>query len=427
MKYSNVMMVGLGYIGLPTAAVMASKGLNVIGLDVAKDVCDTINEGKIHIVEPGLEKLVEGAVRAGKLRATTLAEEADVFVIAVPTPYEEDYSPDLSYIRNACEMIAPVLKKGDLIVLESTSPVTTTDKVSEWLSAMRQDLSFPVEGDEDRAIDVNVAYCPERVLPGKVIEELVNNDRSIGGMTLACAKAAQVFYRTFVKGECVVTTARTAEMVKLVENSSRDVNIAFANELSLLSERFGIDVREVIALANRHPRVNILQPGAGVGGHCLAVDPWFIVHSAPDLSKIIKTAREVNDSKPLWVAEQLEKKISAYLFANPDKTVGTLRIAFFGMAFKPNIDDLRESPAIEVINIFRKRHPDLTFELVEPNIKDLKKAKLRCDSDQEFDRLYKLTSLGTALSADVGVILVAHDEFKNTRELNLPQFLNVAW
>lgn len=427
MKYDKVMMVGLGYIGLPTAAVMASKGLNVVGLDVNEDVCKTINEGRIHIVEPGLEKLVDGAVKATRLRATTVAESADVFVIAVPTPYEDDYSPDLSYIRCACEMIAPVLKKGDLVVLESTSPVTTTDKLSEWLSELRGDLRFPIEGQEDRAIDINVAYCPERVLPGKVIEELVNNDRSIGGMTLACAKAAQVFYRTFVKGDCVVTTARTAEMVKLVENSSRDVNIAFANELSLLSERFGIDVREVISLANRHPRVNILQPGAGVGGHCLAVDPWFIVHSAPDLAKIIRTAREVNDSKPMWVAEQLEKKISAFLFAHPEKSVGTMRIAFFGMAFKPNIDDLRESPAIEVINIFRERHPDLTFELVEPNISSLAKAKLQCDDENDREKLYKLTSLGGALSADVGVVLVAHDEFKNARELNLPQFLNVAW
>ncbi|APD92386.1 MAG: UDP-N-acetyl-D-mannosamine dehydrogenase [Gammaproteobacteria bacterium TMED95] len=427
MKYDKVMMVGLGYIGLPTAAVMASKGLNVVGLDVNEGVCKTINEGRIHIVEPGLEKLVDGAVKATRLRATTVAESADVFVIAVPTPYEDDYSPDLSYIRCACEMIAPVLKKGDLVVLESTSPVTTTDKLSEWLSELRGDLRFPIEGQEDRAIDVNVAYCPERVLPGKVIEELVNNDRSIGGMTLACAKAAQVFYRTFVKGDCVVTTARTAEMVKLVENSSRDVNIAFANELSLLSERFGIDVREVISLANRHPRVNILQPGAGVGGHCLAVDPWFIVHSAPDLAKIIRTAREVNDSKPMWVAEQLEKKISAFLFAHPEKSVGTMRIAFFGMAFKPNIDDLRESPAIEVINLFRERHPDLTFEVVEPNISSLEKAKLRCDDENDREKLYKLTSLGGALSADVGVVLVAHDEFKNARELNLPQFLNVAW
>ncbi len=427
MKYDKVMMVGLGYIGLPTAAVMASKGLNVIGLDVDEGVCNTINEGRIHIVEPGLEKLVDGAVKSTKLRATTVAEPADVFVIAVPTPYEDDYSPDLSYIRCACEMIAPVLKAGDLVVLESTSPVTTTDKLSEWLSALRSDLKFPIEGQEDRFIDVNIAYCPERVLPGKVIEELVNNDRSIGGMTLACAKAAQVFYRTFVKGDCVVTTARTAEMVKLVENSSRDVNIAFANELSLLSERFGIDVREVISLANRHPRVNILQPGAGVGGHCLAVDPWFIVHSAPDLAKIIRTAREVNDSKPMWVAEQLEKKISAFLFAHPEKAMSSMRIAFFGLAFKPNIDDLRESPAIEVINLFRERHPDLSFELVEPNISDLDKAKLLCDDESDREKLYKLTSLGGALSADVGVVLVAHDEFKNARELNLPQFLNVAW
>jgi UDP-N-acetyl-D-mannosaminuronic acid dehydrogenase len=424
MKERVIMMVGLGYIGLPTAAVMASKGMKVVGLDVNQSVCDTINRGEIHIVEPGLESVVKSVVASGKLRATKKPEEADVFVIAVPTPHREDKAPDLSYIKSACETIAPVLKKGDLVVLESTSPVTTTDKMSTWLKTARTDLSFPVEGDEELDIDVNVAYCPERVLPGKVIEELVNNDRSIGGMTLGCAKAAQQFYRSFVKGECVITTARTAEMVKLVENASRDVSIAFANELSLLSEHFDINVREVISLANRHPRVNILQPGAGVGGHCIAVDPWFIVHSAPHLSRLIKTAREVNDAKPAWVVEQLEKQISSFLISNTERNMKSLRVAFFGLSFKPNIDDLRESPAIEVVNQFLSNYPDINVEVVEPNVNDLDKAGLVKSDEGD---LYKLVSLNKALSADVGVVLVAHDEFKNVPELNSGKFLNVVW
>ncbi|MEG3765071.1 UDP-N-acetyl-D-mannosamine dehydrogenase [Alteromonas sp. 14N.309.X.WAT.G.H12] len=427
MKLNEIAIVGLGYIGLPTAALIASKGLDVVGLEINEDICKIVNAGDIHIVEPGLADMVKQVVASKRLRATTVVEQADVFVIAVPTPHKANYSPDLSYIRAACESIAGVLKKGDLIILESTSPVTTTDTMSAWLASIRKDLSFPIEGQYEGEIDVNIAYCPERVLPGNVLEELVKNDRSIGGVTPACAEAARSFYQLFVEGDCVTTTARTAEMVKLVENASRDVNIAFANELSLISGHFSIDVRELISLANRHPRVNILQPGAGVGGHCIAVDPWFLVSSAPSLTKMIRTAREVNDSKPEWVVVQLEKKLSSYLLANPSKNMNAVRIAFFGMAFKPNIDDLRNSPAIEVIKLFREKHPNIKLELIEPNVTDLSGVALPCGEDHDVSELYQLTSLEEGLSADIGVILVAHDEFKNEPALNAHQFINVVW
>jgi UDP-N-acetyl-D-mannosaminuronic acid dehydrogenase len=302
-RFKRVSVIGLGYIGLPTAAVFASRGIEVIGVDVNEIAVQTINKGRIHIVEPDLDMVVHAAAREGRLRATLKPEAADAFLIAVPTPFRDGHEPDLSYIEAAARAIAPVLAKGNLVVLESTSPVGTTEQIAAWLAEERPDLSFPQEAGE--AADVAVAYCPERVLPGHVLRELVENDRVIGGLTPRCSAEAVALYSTFVKGECVVTTARTAEMCKLTENAFRDVNIAFANELSIICDKLDISVWELIRLANRHPRVNILQPGPGVGGHCIAVDPWFIVNRNPDEARLIHAARQVNDSKPHWVVDKV--------------------------------------------------------------------------------------------------------------------------
>ncbi|WP_141678364.1 UDP-N-acetyl-D-mannosamine dehydrogenase, partial [Pseudomonas sp. AU12215] len=313
MHYQTISVVGLGYIGLPTAAVFASRNKMVIGVDVNPLAIQTINRGEIHIVEPDLDKVVQAAVANGYLRATLIAEPADAFLVAVPTPFKGDHEPDLSYIESACKSIAPVLKKGDLIVLESTSPVGATEQMAAWLAEARPDLSFPQTHGE--ASDIRVAHCPERVLPGHVLRELVENDRVIGGMTSKCSDAAVALYKIFVEGDCIITDARTAEMCKLTENSFRDVNIAFANELSMICDKLDINVWELIKLANRHPRVNVLQPGPGVGGHCIAVDPWFIIHSAPQQSKLIKTARTVNNKKPEHVIEKIQEKAKS--FDNP--------------------------------------------------------------------------------------------------------------
>jgi len=392
--FSNVTMVGLGYIGLPTAAIMASRGLQVVGLDVNQSAVDTINAGGVHIVEPDLDIVVRSVVTTGNLRATTKAETSDAFLIAVPTPFKEQHTPDLAYIKAAATAIAPVLEKGNLIVLESTSPVGTTEKLAAWLSEERPDLSFPHQAGNQA--DVNLAYCPERVLPGYVLQELVNNDRIIGGMSDKCSERATELYKTFVKGDCLPTTARTAELCKLTENAYRDVNIAFANEMSLVCEELGVNVWELIALANRHPRVSILQPGPGVGGHCIAVDPWFIVDSVPNSAKLIKTAREVNDGKPHHVISRVLSK--AERFKNP-------RIACFGLAFKADIDDLRESPAVDIcINLAKQL--DGTILVVEPNIKELTKGI------SEYDNV-SLVSIEEALKqADIVLGLVDHKEFR---------------
>jgi UDP-N-acetyl-D-mannosaminuronic acid dehydrogenase len=336
-----ISVVGLGYIGLPTAAVLASRGVQVLGLDVNPRVVETVNKGLIHIEEPDLDAVVRVAVDKGLLRAVTVPEPADVFVIAVPTPYHEG-NPDISYIESAGRVIAPVLASGNLVILESTSPVGTTEALCGLLADARPDLRFPLRGGND--IDVSVAYCPERVLPGKVLHELVNNDRIVGGLTARCTELATQFYQLFCEGQLLPTSARTAELCKLTENAFRDVNIAFANELSLVSERLEINVWELIRLANHHPRVNILQPGPGVGGHCIAVDPWFIVSSAPEEARLIRTAREVNDAKPRAVIERIRA------FANELKSDGVPRpgIACLGLAFKADIDDIRESPALSI-------------------------------------------------------------------------------
>jgi len=337
--FQNVSLIGLGYIGLPTAAVFASRGITVVGVDINQHAVDTINRGHIHIVEPDLEALVHEVVRTGKLRATTKPEVADAFLIAVPTPFKGQHVPDISYVEAAARSIASVLKKGDLIILESTSPVGSTDQMAQWLAEVRPDLSFPQQTGEDS--DISIAYCPERVLPGKVLHELLENDRVVGGMTPRCSARASALYKTFVRGECIITNARTAEMCKLTENSFRDVNIAFANELSLICDELNINVWELIRLANHHPRVNILQPGPGVGGHCIAVDPWFIVDKSPKIARLIRTAREVNDYKPQYVINKV--KAAASKLKSP-------KIACLGLAFKADIDDLRESPSVEIVH-----------------------------------------------------------------------------
>src|SRR5690606_5491125 len=339
MQFNTISMVGLGYIGLPTAAVFASRKIKVIGVDVNKKAVDTINRGEIHIVEPDLDMVVNAAVKEGYLRATTMPEPADAFLIAVPTPFSGDnHDPDLSCSEAAAKAIAPVLKKGNLVILESTSPVGATEQMAEWLAEARPDLSFPQ--DRGESSDIRIAHCPERVLPGHVLRELVQNDRIIGGMTPKCSEAACALYKSFVEGECVMTDARTAEMCKLTENSFRDVNIAFANELSIICDRLNINVWELIRLANRHPRVNILQPGPGVGGHCIAVDPWFIISKTPDEAKIIRTAREINDAKPKWVIDKVRAAVAKIMQEAPAKTASDITISCFGVSFKADIDDL---------------------------------------------------------------------------------------
>lgn len=397
-------MIGLGYIGLPTATLFASRKLKVIGVDVNQHAVDIINQGKIHIVEPDLDILVHAAVTEGYLRATTKPEPADAFLIAVPTPFKGEHKPDLSYIQAAAHGIAPVLKKGDLVVLESTSPVGATEQLADWLAAARPDLSFPQQAGEQA--DVQVAYCPERVLPGHVVRELVSNDRVIGGMTRKASDMAIALYKTFVEGECIVTNARTAEMCKLTENSFRDVNIAFANELSMICDKLQINVWELIALANRHPRVNILQPGAGVGGHCIAVDPWFIVDTTPEEARIIRTAREVNDHKPEWVLEKVKAAITEASASKPESPMADIKVACLGLAFKPDIDDLRESPAVQIAEQISQLGCQVF--IVEPNIDML---------PDELSLPYKsLSTLHTALdTADVICVLVKHKNFISAR------------
>lgn len=405
MNFNTISMIGLGYIGLPTAAVFASRKVNVIGVDVNQHAVDTINSGSVHIVEPELDMVVRAAVTQGYLCASTIPEPADAFLIAVPTPFHTDengqnHKADLSYIEAAAKSIAAVLEKGNLVVLESTSPVGATEQMAAWLAEARPDLTFPQTHGE--ASDIRIAHCPERVLPGHVIRELVENDRVIGGMTPKCAEAACALYKIVVEGECVPTTARTAEMAKLTENSFRDVNIAFANELSTICHELEINVWELIALANRHPRVNILQPGAGVGGHCIAVDPWFIVDACPDQAKIIRTAREVNDDKPQWVLGRVKEALEHNHQQRPGATRGDLKVACLGIAFKPDIDDLRESPALGVAAQIAKL--GCQVQIVEPNIKTLPKVLAQPNVE--------LAGLEEALAqADVICVLVKHKPF----------------
>lgn len=387
---------GLGYIGLPTAAMFASHGVNVHGVDVNAHAVETINKGRIHIVEPGLGEVVRQAVEKNMLKASDTACEADAFIICVPTPFKgESHEPDISYVEAAAREIAPYLKKGNTVILESTSPVGTTERVAEIFREMRPDLAIAEENNETEC-DVFLAYCPERVLPGQIMSELVNNDRIIGGINRASADKAADVYAVFVKGELLKTNSRTAEMSKLTENSFRDVNIAFANELSLICDRLNIDVWELITLANHHPRVNILNPGPGVGGHCIAVDPWFIVSRTPDLAKLVHTARLVNDGKPEWVKQQVRNAIA--------KLNRHCTIACMGLAFKPDIDDLRESPSVFIARDLAAEYPDCVVA-VEPNITELPKV---------FDGTgLRLVSTEEALKADIVLLLVDHKEFRS--------------
>lgn len=390
----KVAVLGLGYIGLPTAAVIARTGARVLGIDIDAGVVETVNSGRVHIEEIDLDGLVSGVVARGNLRASLTIEPADIFVIAVPTPFGEGHAPDIGYVLQAATTIATVLKAGDVVILESTSPVGTTEQVAELLARLRPDLKIP--GHSSGSADIAIAYCPERVLPGRILVELIENDRVIGGITPRCARKALHFYRRFVRGACVTTTARAAEMTKLTENAFRDVNIAFANELSILAEGMGVDVWEVIRLANRHPRVNILSPGPGVGGHCIAVDPWFLVHSNPAQSPLIRTAREVNDGKVAHSIARAEALI-ARLPGAP--------IACLGLAFKANIDDFRESPALKVAQAIATRHGP-RVRIVEPYAQALPPALAATGAT--------LTDIDSAIeSCPIFVVLVDHDLFKS--------------
>lgn len=399
--FNTISMIGLGYIGLPTATLFASRKKSVIGVDINQHTVDTINHGKIHIVEPDLDMLVQAAVASGYLRATTVPEPADAFLIAVPTPFTNGHKPDLSCVQAAAQAIAPILKKDNLVILESTSPVGTTEKLAQWLADARPDLSFPQQAGE--AADVQIAYCPERVLPGRVVHELVDNDRVIGGMTRAANFMAAALYKVFVRGDLIATNVRTAEMCKLAENSFRDVNIAFANELSMICDKLDIDVRELIHLANRHPRVNILQPGAGVGGHCLAVDPWFIVDKTPDQAQLIRTAREVNDSKAEWVLGKIDQAVAEAV--GNGAAAEAVKIACLGLAYKANVDDLRESPALSIVQALARKYSG-RIAVVEPHIESLPGIF------QEGTAV--MMGLQEAVEwADVIVPLVGHNQFKS--------------
>jgi len=409
MSFETLSVIGLGYIGLPTAAMFAAYGKKVIGVDVNLETVNTINRGEIHIVEPELDAIVYKAVNDKKLRAVVTPEPADAFLVAVPTPFlpianpEDIPKPDLSFIEMAAISIAKVLKKGDLVILESTSPVGATEQMADWLAKERPDLSFPKTHGESS--DIRIAHCPERVLPGHVVKELVENDRVIGGITNKCAKLAVDLYKTFVRGECVVTNTRTAEMAKLTENASRDNGIAFANELSVICDKLKIDVWELIDLANRHPRVDILQPGPGVGGHCIAVDPWFIVSKTPEEAKLIHMARNVNDSKPQWVIQKVKLAVADFLLNNSEKTASNIRISCFGLTFKANIDDLRESPSLYVAQQIAEQHPSIVY-FIEPNIDSL---PINMASNAEL-----IDFETAARQTDIAVLLVDHDEFKRT-------------
>lgn len=383
-NFQKIVVMGLGYIGLPTASMLATKGHQVLGVDISEEVVKTINSGNIHIVEPDLDILVRSAVNSGCFKASLTPEPADTYILAVPTPFKvterNPKTPDISYVESATRAIVPFLRKNNLVILESTSPIGTTERVYEIIIQTRPELSG----------NIHVAHCPERVLPGHIIRELVDNDRIIGGISKEAASVAQDLYQTFCNGNIFLTDARTAEMAKLTENSYRDTNIAFANELSIVCDKLGINVWELIELANKHPRVNILNPGPGVGGHCIAVDPWFIVDAAPEEARLIRTAREVNDSKPHWVLEKVRSKASE--LTNP--VIGCL-----GLAFKANIDDLRESPALEI-----------TRELITSNIGKIMPCEPNVSDDFDGFKLYELEEV--LKEANIILLLVDHEEFK---------------
>lgn len=395
-------ILGLGYIGLPTAVAIATRGVDVIGVDINPATVSAVSRGEVPFIEPDLAVGVSGAVAMGRLTATNVVPEADAYIIAVPTPFNEDHTADLSYVKAAAEQIAPRLTSGNIVVLESTSPPGTTEKVAGWISALRPDLKMPHDGENSS--DIYVAHCPERVLPGRIMIEIVTNDRVVGGLTPKCAEKAASIYRLFAQGEILLTDAASAEMAKLSENAYRDVNLAFANELSLICEALHIDVWEVIRLANRHPRVSILNPGPGVGGHCIPVDPWFIVSAAPEQARLIRTAREVNDFRPHHVAEQVVMK--AQRFRSPT-------IACLGLTFKANVDDVRESPAIEVVGLIAKALPEVQVLAVDPYVESMPKT-LSSYSNLRLEGAFQAVD-----DADIVVLLVEHDPFKSIRQTRL--------
>ena len=400
----RISVLGLGYVGLPVAGALASRGFEVIGVDVAQRIVDVINTGKIHIVEPDLDMVVQAAVSAGRLRATLKPEPSDAFIIAVPTPFTGEHEPDISYVKAAAQMIAPLLRKGNLVILESTSPVGTTEQICSWFAELRPDLVMP-EAERENA-DIHIAHCPERVLPGSVLRELVDNDRIIGGISPLCATHAVALYRSFVRGEMHLTNARTAELAKLVENAYRDVNIAFANELSIVCDQLSVNVWDLIELANKHPRVNILSPGPGVGGHCIAVDPWFIIAASPESTPVIRAARGVNDGKPELVFAKV--KAAAERLRSPV-------IACLGLSYKADIDDLRESPALHIVERLAQEHVGELL-IVEPNVKKLPASLSQASN-------IKLVELREALAAaDIVLLLVDHRQFKRIdRDLLKPK------
>jgi UDP-N-acetyl-D-mannosaminuronic acid dehydrogenase len=394
-KINKICVLGLGYIGLPTAALLANKGYDIQGVDIDQRTVDIINRGGIHIVEPELDTFVKAAVNSGRLKADIKPSLADVFIIAVPTPFHEGFVPNIDYVCAATLSIVPYIRPGNLVILESTSPVGTTDKISELLAENGVDIAR-----------IHIAHCPERVLPGKIMKELVENDRIVGGLTNQATHITANFYRDFVQGGVLETDARTAEMAKLTENSYRDTNIAFANELSILCDKFDIDVWELIRLANRHPRVNILQPSAGVGGHCIAIDPWFIVHKGGQDAKLIRTAREVNTYKTQWTLEKIKNTALAFEKDRPTKA----KVACMGLAFKPDIDDLRESPALLITQSLVDEGIDVLA--VEPNIKS-------------HDGLTLVNYQDAIKEADIVVFLVAHKEFRGLKVMNALDFCGV--
>ncbi len=394
MGINTVCVVGLGYIGLPTAAMLASKDVKVLGVDLNPRTVEAVNRGDVPFVEPDLATYVAGAVQHGTLRATDTPEPADAFIIAVPTPFQGDHEPDLSYIEAAAKALASQLQGGELLILESTSPPGATRKMAEWVLEARPDLSL--DGAEGRP-QIHVAHCPERVLPGRVMIELVTNDRIVGGLTPEAAQMAKDLYAVFCQGEILLTDAVTAEMAKLVENSFRDVNIAFANELSLIADRLGIDVWELIRLANHHPRVNILQPGPGVGGHCIAVDPWFIVDADPEQARLIRTARKVNDDKPKWVVAKVCEAI---------ESLETPTVVLWGISYKANVGDVRESPAVAIADWLAARRPDATFLVVDPYVETLP-TPLAAHTNVRLEE-----AENAAQRADAMAVLVAHDQYR---------------
>lgn len=401
--FRKISIIGLGYIGLPTAASFANRGIDVIGVDINAHAVELINAGRAHFSEPDLDMLLQSAVMTKKLRAVTEPEEADAFVIAVPTPFDQDHQPDMRFVEQASRAVARVLKKGDLVILESTSPVGATQSLCRWIADERPDLKTPL--DNSAAPDLNVAYCPERILPGRMVFELVENDRIVGGMTPACAERAKLFYEIFVRGTIHITQAPTAELCKLIENAYRDVNIAFANEISVCCDKLKIDPWEAIELANRHPRVNILTPGPGVGGHCIAVDPWFLISALPQETRLMRTARDVNDGKPHVVLDNVQKQMKR--FRRPV-------VACLGLSYKPDVDDLRESPALEIVEALAKaKEGDLL--VVEPNVQALPKSLAGHSHVQK-------ASLDEALEkADIVVLLVAHKQFSHVKRRALEQ------